>query len=64
MSGRVQYAYRLYSKNKPATPLSILSSVLSLYKNEYSGYEAEKKSGRAVDIKLPSDIDTNGLDYI
>ena len=64
MSGRVQYAYRLYSKNKPATPLSILSSVLSLYRNEYSGYEAEKKSGRAVDIKLPEGINTNGMDFI
>jgi predicted adenine nucleotide alpha hydrolase (AANH) superfamily ATPase len=63
MSGRVQYAYRLYSKNNPATQISILSKVLNLYKNEYSGYEAEKTSGRAVDITL--DIQSQqGLDYI
>jgi hypothetical protein len=52
MSGKVQYVYRLYSKNSPSTPLSILSKPLSLYKNEYSGYEAEKKSGRAVNITV------------
>lgn len=63
MSGRVQYAYRLYSKNNPATQISILSKVLNLYKNEYSGYEAEKTSGRAVDITL--DVQSQqGLDYI
>ena len=63
MSGRVQYAYRLYSKNNPATQISILSKVLNLYKNEYSGYEAEKPSGRAVDITL--DVQSQqGLDYI
>lgn len=63
MSGRVQYAYRLYSKNNPATQISILSKVLNLYKNEYSGYEAEKQSGRSVDITL--DVQSQqGLDYI
>jgi hypothetical protein len=35
ISGRVQYAYRLYSKNGATTPMSILSKTLSLYKNEY-----------------------------
>jgi hypothetical protein len=40
-----------------------LSKVLNLYKNEYSGYEAEKTSGRAVDITL--DVQSQqGLDYI
>lgn len=63
MSGKVQYVYRLYSKNGAATPLSILSKTLSLYRNEYSGYEAEKRSGRSVNINV--DISNRGnLDYI
>lgn len=63
VSGKVQYAYRLYSKNNAATPLSILSKTLSLYRNEYSGYEAEKKSGRAVDISINTQ-NVGNLDYI
>ena len=63
VSGKVQYVYRLYSKNGAATPLSILSKTLSLYKNEYSGYEAEKRSGRSVSISI--DVQNrNNLDYI
>lgn len=63
ISGRVQYAYRLYSKNGATTPMSILSKTLSLYKNEYQGYEAEKQSGRSVKITIPSTKPSN-LDYI
>lgn len=62
VSGKVQYVYRLYSKNNPATPLSVLSNTLNLYKNEYSGYEAEKRSGRSVHILINNP--ENGLDYI
>lgn len=63
ISGKVQYAYRLYSKNGATTPMSILSKTLSLYKNEYQGYEAEKQSGRAVKITIPAARPSN-LDYI
>lgn len=63
ISGKVQYVYRLYSKTGAATPLSIISKTLSLYKNEHSGYEAEKKSGRAVNISI--NVSNRGnLDYI
>ena len=63
ISGRIQYVYRLYSKTGAATPLSIISKTLSLYKNEYSGYEAEKRSGRSVNISI--NVSNRGnLDYI
>lgn len=63
ISGKVQYVYRLYSKTGAATPLSIISKTLSLYKNEYSGYEAEKRSGRSVNISI--NVSNRGnLDYI
>ena len=63
ISGKVQYVYRLYSKTGAATPLSIISKTLSLYKNEYSGYEAEKRSGRSVNISI--NVSNRGnLDYV
>lgn len=63
VSGQVQYAYRLYSKNNPSTQVSILSKTLPLYKNSFSGYESEKNSGCAVDIIIPVEK-TSNLDYI
>lgn len=63
MSGIVQYAYRLYSKYGSATPISVLSKPLSLYKNKYSGYASEKYSGRAVDITYPT-VNKERLNYI
>lgn len=54
VSGRVQYAYRLYVENGATTPLSILSKPLSLYKNEYSGYKKEQVSGRSVNMSVPA----------
>lgn len=62
-SAKVQYAYRLYSKNGAVTKLSPLSKVLSLYKDHSSGYAGSSKTGRAVTINMPND-DFEGLSYI
>lgn len=62
-AGKVQYAYRLYSKYGAATTVSPLSKQLSLYKTKFSGYPQEKKSGRAVTITHP-DITGGTLDRI
>lgn len=60
---KVQYAYRVYKLGGAATSLSMLSSPLTIYKNEGEGYRPdEKQSNKAVELKLPKmpeDLDLN-----
>ena len=51
-SARVQYAYRMYKMGGAATTLSPLSNIVSLYKDEISGYEPLKVSNKAVNITI------------
>lgn len=52
MSARVQYAYRMYKMGGAATTLSPLSNIISLYRDEVSGYEPLKVSGKAVELTI------------
>lgn len=60
---RVQYAYRLFKTGGAATTLSPLSRVISLRRNENTGYSYTETSSKAVEISVDvSDI--VGLDSI
>jgi hypothetical protein len=55
-SAKVQYVYRYYNVGQPASQLSPLSLVISLYKGYNEGYEAEKLTNRAVNVYIPSPV--------
>lgn len=54
MSARIQYAYRYYSTGEPATQMSPLSEIRSLYDGTNMGYEAEQVTTKAAVVHIPS----------
>lgn len=53
LPARVQYVYRLYKLGGAATNLSPFSKILSLYKDDISGYNKTDISSNAVSIQIP-----------
>lgn len=53
-TARVQYAYRLYNMGEPATHVSPLSRVGSLYKDYNAGYKPESYSNKSALITIPN----------
>lgn len=51
-AGVIFYAYRLYTEAGNYTPLSPVSKKVVTYKTNYSGYEQDETSGRAVKITI------------
>lgn len=52
-SAKVQYAYRLYNVGEPATTISPLSNVCSIYKIYGEGYPSEAVTSKAAKITIP-----------
>ena len=52
----VQYAYITYKKRGRASSLSILSSPVSITKDNVSGFESETNATKIVNLTLPSDM--------
>lgn len=53
-TARVQYAYRLYNIGEPATHVSPLSRVSSLYKDYNTGYKPEAYSNKSAVVTIPN----------
>lgn len=54
-AARVQYAYRLYNVGEPASQISPLSKIVSLYKGNNEGYESEAMTDNSVQITIDTD---------
>lgn len=50
----IQYCYRLYIENGPASDISPLTVPLYLYKNYYQGYNQNETTSKAVDLNFYS----------
>lgn len=51
-AARVQYVYRLYSDNMPASTISAPSNIVSLYDGLYRGFKKDETTNKSVNIHI------------
>ena len=57
----VQYAYRLYTQNKAASDISVLSNPVTGYRNSYQGFDFHSYINKSIQLDIDTSITDGGF---